>query len=280
MTRNETSRTLLTGYFEVDIRHGKAIFWACQSLTNNTSRRKPQESLITSVTKHPASSSTELKLRRFHLRNMVDGIAVVADRDTDIERKVKCVFLGDNGIGKTCLLLQLCYSSNTLSRKQVESFTSAYIANIDINGKIYQLELWDTECQEGKDTARQRNYPETDVFCLCFSIADMESFRNAEGRWYKEVKQMAPRTPIVLIGTKLDLRDAEGGKKRGKGDSQRPAEQVTHKEGKKLARKIGAIKYIECSALKQRGYMEVLNEAVKAAIEKSTKKGKSKCVLL
>lgn len=211
---------------------------------------------------------------------MVDGIAVVADRDTDIERKVKCVFLGDNGIGKTCLLLQLCYSSNTLSRKQVESFTSAYIANIDINGKIYQLELWDTECQEGKEAARQRNYPETDVFCLCFSIADLESFRNAEGRWYKEVKQMAPRTPIVLIGTKLDLRDAEGSKKRGKGDSQRPAEQVTHKEGKKLARKIGAIKYIECSALKQRGYMEVLNEAVKAAIEKSTKKGKSKCVLL
>ena len=211
---------------------------------------------------------------------MVDGVAVVTDKDTDIERKVKCVFLGDNGIGKTCLLLQLCYSSNTLSRKQVESFTSAYIANIDVNSKIYQLELWDTECQEGKESTRQRNYPETDVFCVCFSIADVESFRNAEGRWYKEVKQLAPRTPIVLIGTKLDLREGENGKKRGKGDSQRPAGQVSHKEGKKLARKIGAIKYIECSALKQRGYLEVLNEAVEAAMGKSPTKGKSKCVLL
>lgn len=211
---------------------------------------------------------------------MVDGIAVVTDKDTDIERKIKCVFLGDNAIGKTCLLLQLCYSSNTLSRKQVESFTSAYIANIDVNGKIYQLELWDTEYQEDKDAARQQNYPETDIFCLCFSIADLESFRNIEGRWCKEVKELSPRTPIVLIGTKLDLRDAAETKKRGKGDSQRPAGLVAHKEAKKMARKIGAIKYIECSALKQRGYMDVLNEAVRAAIEKTTKKGKSKCVLL
>lgn len=212
---------------------------------------------------------------------MVEGVTVVTDKATDIERKVKCVFLGDNGIGKTCLLLQLCYSSNTLSRKQVESFTSAYIANMDVNGKIYQLELWDTECHEGKDSARQQNYPGTDVFCVCFSIADLESFRNAETKWFKEVKQLAPRTPIVLIGTKLDLRDATESKKRGKGhSSQRPTGQVTHKEAKKMAKKIGAIKYIECSALKQRGYMEVLDEAVRAAIAKSAKKGKAKCVIL
>lgn len=36
---------------------------------------------------------------------MVDGIVVVVDRDIDIEWKVKCVFFGDNGIGKICLLL-------------------------------------------------------------------------------------------------------------------------------------------------------------------------------
>jgi len=210
---------------------------------------------------------------------MADGVTVVTDKEMDIERKVKCVFLGDNSIGKTCLLLQLCYSSNTLSRKQVESFTSAYIANIDVNGKIYQLELWDTESKEDKDAARQRNYPETDVFCLCYSIADVESFRNVERRWYKEVKQFAPKAPMVLIGTKLDLRDEH--KKRAKGDDgQRPAGMVAQKEAKKMARKIGALKYIECSALKQRGYIEVLNEAVRAVITKPTKKGKGKCVIL
>lgn len=212
-------------------------------------------------------------------KNMADAVAVVTDKNTDIERKVKCVFLGDNNTGKTCLLLQLCYSSNTLSRKQVESFTSAYIANIDMNGKIYQLELWDSESQQDKDAARQKNYPETDVFCLCFSIADLESFRNAERKWFREVRLFAPKAPIVLIGTKLDLRDEY--KKRGKGeDGQRPTEMVTHKEAKKMARKMGALKYIECSALKQKGHIEVLNEAVTAVITKSTKKGKGTCVVL
>ena len=212
-------------------------------------------------------------------RNMADGVAVVTDKDTDIERKVKCVFLGDNGTGKTCLLLQLCYSSNNLSRKQVESFTSAYIANIDINGKIYQLELWDTESQEERAAARQGNYHETDVFCVCFSLVDVESFKNVEKKWCKEVRQFAPKAPIVLIGTKLDLRDEQ--KKRGKGGGgQHPAEVVTQKEAKKMARKIGALKYIECSALKQRGYVDVLNEAVRAVTTKATKKGKGKCVIL
>ena len=203
----------------------------------------------------------------------MNGVSVVADRNTDIERIIKCVFLGDKGIGKTCLLLQLCYTSNTLSRKQVESFSSAYIANIDVNGKIYQLELWDTESPDDKGDARRGTYPEADVFCLCFSIADKESLHNVEGKWYKEAKQCSAGPPIVLVGTKLDLRDTEAA-------GQRPAKLVAHKEAKKLSRKLGAVKYIECSALKQRGYMEVLNEAVRAVIAKPTKKGKSKCALL
>ena len=207
---------------------------------------------------------------------MADGVPavpVVAVKDTDIERKVKCVFLGDNNSGKTCLLLQLCYSSNNLSRKQVESFTSAYKANIDVNGKIYQLELWDTESQKERKSARQTNYPETDVFCLCFSIADVESFRNVERKWYKEVKEYEPNAPIVLLGTKLDLRDEV--KKRGKEEG---GHMVSYKEAKKMGKKINAIKYIECSALKQRGHIDVLNEAVRAVAIKSKKKGN--CIIL
>lgn len=208
---------------------------------------------------------------------MADGVPVIANNDTDFERKLKCVFLGDSNTGKTCLLLQLCYSSNNLSRKQVESFTSAYLANIDVNGKIYQLELWDTESQREKGTSRQTKYPETDVFCLCFSVADVESFRNVERNWHKELKQLAPKAPIVLIGTKLDLRDEF--KKRGKCEASRHgADMVTHKEAKKMAKKINAIKYIECSALKQRGHIDVLSESVKAVIVKSKKQGK--CVIL
>lgn len=39
------------------------------------------------------------------IENMVEGVIVVIDKVIDIERKVKCVFFGDNGIGKICLFL-------------------------------------------------------------------------------------------------------------------------------------------------------------------------------
>lgn len=202
---------------------------------------------------------------------MVDGFAVVNDKDVEIERKVKCVVLGDNTVGKTCLLLQLSYTSNTMTRKHLESFSSTYLANIKVAGKIYQLELWDTECEEATDKVRPVAYTETDVFCLCFSIADADSFRHIKEKWYREVKHFSPHSPIILVGTKLDLRDEKRGKKGA------DAQIISYKAGKKMAQQIGAIKYIECSALKQKGYAYVFSEAIKATISKSRK---AKCTVL
>jgi small GTP-binding protein len=208
---------------------------------------------------------------------MVDGFVVVPNTDIDIERKIKIVVLGDSTVGKTCLLLQLCYKSNTISRKHLESFSNTYKANIIVDGKVYQLELWDTEYVETTDNVRPVAYTDTDVFCICFSVDDLESFRHAENKWYREIKRHSPKTPIILVGTKTDLREAEG-KKKGKKDGD-TAQFVSQKEGRKMMKKLGALKYIECSALTQRGYVEVFTEAVKACIADS-KKGKTKCAIL
>ena len=109
-----------------------------------------EEATDTNTKSHLSNFLHRLQLKARITSKMADGVPVIANNDADFERKLKCVFLGDSNTGKTCLLLQLCYSSNNLSRKQVESFTSAYLANIDVNGKIYQLELWDTESQREK----------------------------------------------------------------------------------------------------------------------------------
>jgi len=45
----------------------------------------------------------------------------------------------------------------------------------------------------------------TDVFLVCFSLTDKESFKNALNKWIPELYQNA-NAPIILVGTKSDLK--------------------------------------------------------------------------
>lgn len=58
---------------------------------------------------------------------------------------------------------------------------------------------------------------------------------------------------------------------------QRP---VGPEAGDRLARELGAVKYVECSALTQRGLKNVFDEAIVAALEPPVVKKKSKCNIL
>ena len=46
-----------------------------------------------------------------------------------------------------------------------------------------------------------------DVFLICFSIAHPDSLDNVRAKWHPEIQHLCPDKPIVLVGTKVDLRD-------------------------------------------------------------------------
>ena len=190
---------------------------------------------------------------------------------------IKCVAVGDGAVGKTCLLIS--FTTNAFPSEYIPTVFDNYCANLVVDGKAVNLGLWDTAGQEDYDRLRPLSYPQTDVFLICFSVVTSSSFDNVSTKWVPEVRHHCPSTPIILVGTKIDLRsDKETIEKL----SQKHKAPITEEEAKAKANEVGAVKYLECSAATQQGLVEVFHEAVRAVLSpKNAKKGKKKqCTLL
>ena len=90
-------------------------------------------------------------------------------------------------------------------------------------------------------------------------------------QWVPEIMHHCPKTPFLLVGTMVDLRnDVCTIEKLSKADP--PLKVITVEEGEKLARELGAVKYVECSALTQKGLKDVFDEAILATLKPSDQK--------
>ena len=130
-------------------------------------------------------------------------------------------------------------------------------ANVMVDGKPVNLGLWDTAGQEDYDRLRPLSYPQTDVFLICFSIISQHSFDNVKSKWWPEIQHHAPGVPIILVGTKSDLRSDDAMLQQLASKGQRV---ISIEEGQARAKEIGAVSYMECSALTQEGLKNVFDE--------------------
>jgi Ras-related C3 botulinum toxin substrate 1 len=131
------------------------------------------------------------------------------------------------------------------------------------------------------DRLRPLSYPQTDVFLVCFSIISPASYENVQHKWHPEISHHAAGVPFILVGTKLDLRhDGETMKRL----QERHLAAKTEEDGAMMARKLGAYKYLECSALTQAGLKNVFDEAIRCVLLKNQTSGGSggrgKCCIL
>ncbi|CAF2747025.1 unnamed protein product [Rotaria sp. Silwood2] len=172
---------------------------------------------------------------------------------------VKCVVVGDNTADKTLLLTS--FTRDIFPGEYIPTVFLNYLVNITVDGKSINLGLWDTAGQEDYDCLRPLSYVETDVFLICFSLVNLASFENVRKKWYPEVKHHCPHTPIILVGTKLDLRNDTSVIEKLRQQKLAP---ITSLQGEEMRKKIGAVKYLECSALTKEGLKTVFEEAIRA----------------
>lgn len=93
-------------------------------------------------------------------------------------------------------------------------------------------------------------------------------------QWYPEIRHHCPDTPVVLVGTKTDMRQSARKGLSGK-------DFVPKERGMAVTKQIGALKYMECSALDGTGLHRVFEEATRAARYKiNNPKKKRKCTIL
>eukprot|EP01132_Coremiostelium_polycephalum_P005961 gene5961-7424_t len=184
---------------------------------------------------------------------------------TGIKKTVKVVVVGDGAVGKTSLLI--LYTSKAFPKDYVPTVFDNYNCLEMYDNKPVNLVLWDTAGQEDYDNLRPLSYPQTDVFIICYSVVKRDSLDNIKYKWLKEINQSNSGTPIILVGTKTDLREDKKVIAQIQESKQEP---ITREEGLALAKEIGAVQFFECSALTGSGVNEIFAAAIKAAFTKPT----------
>ncbi|CAL4104631.1 unnamed protein product [Meganyctiphanes norvegica] len=168
--------------------------------------------------------------------------------DGTTNRPLKVTVVGDGTVGKTCLLIS--YTSGEFPQEYVPTVFDNYAGSHFVEGRSYNMTLWDTAGQEEYERLRPLSYPGTNVFIVCFALDNRASYENVSSKWLPELKHHCPKAPVVLVGTKKDVRNPNV---------------LSPRDGKKLCKKQNLSKYLECSAKTAEGVQEVFTYAVMAA---------------
>ena len=142
--------------------------------------------------------------------------------------KITIVFLGDSGVGKSCLITRFINGVFDIDRQAI---TEGSCANKTIGipeiGKSLDLNIWDTE-----GTERYKSL--TRIFCQCakivilvYDITRKESFDNLKNYWYNDIKEHCDSDVVIgIAGNKSDLYENE---------------EVSEQEARDFAESIGAV---------------------------------------
>ncbi|VDL37355.1 unnamed protein product [Hymenolepis diminuta] len=197
---------------------------------------------------------------------------------------VKCILIGESGVGKTSLVVS--YTKDDYPVRHESTAFDTYVVDLRVENQQVNLQICDSGGSPGVRSLRELAYPDVHVIILCFSVVQPETLWALRDRWLPELAasglnlnptaletaarigclpHQSPNTPrqpgpaFILVGCACDLRNDI---KRLLDLSARNELPVNDAVAQRLAVEFGAEAYIECSALTQKQLKKVFDLAV------------------
>lgn len=169
--------------------------------------------------------------------------------------------VGNNGIGKTTLLMTYYQHEYPSNPNLIPTVFERFNTNVMVDGREFELQVIDSdeEYELNRKTIKQ-----VQVVIICFSLISPKSYEDVETRWMKLIKKENSKIPLILIGTKADMRD-DFEKYRSELEK-KGLKPISQSKGNELKEIIGAEYYFECSALKQDNLTDPFIYAAQAAL--------------
>ena len=157
---------------------------------------------------------------------------------------LKYIIIGDPSVGKSNLLMK--FANNKFTEDYEATIGVEFgVKNLQIDNKIYRIQIWDTAGQENFRSITRAYYKNCVCAMVVYDITNKKSFDNVQN-WIKDVITNSPKTVlIILIGNKIDLIDKR---------------QVSFDDGQEFAINQGII-FMETSAKTGDGVEEIFKKS-------------------
>ena len=159
---------------------------------------------------------------------------------------LKYIIVGDSSVGKSNLLSKFAHN------KFADSYEATIgvefdVKNLEINEKIFRIQIWDTAGQENFKSITKAYYKNCVCAMVVYDITKRQTFDNIQ-TWLDDVRNESPKNAlIILIGNKIDLYQER---------------QISYDEGNEFAKK-NEIMFAETSAKTGEGVDDIFRKSAK-----------------
>ncbi len=159
---------------------------------------------------------------------------------------IKVILGGDGNVGKTTMIHRM-NTGRFEARRSVTVGVEFHIHDVALGESLTRLIVWDLGGQDRFAFTRKAFYLGSKAVGLVYDASERQSFDRLP-TWRKEVRELLPHVPIVMVGNKIDL-----------------PRQVNPEEGKALADAWG-VAFFETDCTSGQGVRDFFDALADAAV--------------